>query len=184
MIDHFQREKRDEKEGKVSHHILDDYLTLLPHIHKTRRFKRFFDPARLKMYLIFPSEQTIETNLQVSGGVSHFYKGCMLYRKGNFEEAAISFKNSLLKDNKLYYESKFNLATSLFKLGVFNMAQKFFNELFVEIETERLAGYQFMGKDRRLYFNKAVCELQLGEYNEAIKTINAYTRPIKAVINS
>ena len=64
------------------------------------------------------------------------------------------------------------------------MAQKFFNELFVEIETERLAGYQFMGKDRRLYFNKAVCELQLGEYNEAIKTINAYTRPIKAVINS
>ena len=84
-----------------------------------------------------------------------------------------------MKDTTLYYESKFNLAACLFKLGEFRVALKFFSELFEEIESGRLSDYNFMGKDRRLYYNKAVCELQVGEYYQAIDTINSYMRPIK-----
>lgn len=38
---------------------------------------------------------------------------------------------------------------------------------------------KFEGKDRRLYYNKAVCELQMGRYDLCIITVNTYLKHIK-----
>lgn len=38
---------------------------------------------------------------------------------------------------------------------------------------------EFKGRDRRLFYNKAICELQMGKYEECLWTCNAYIRPIK-----
>ena len=37
----------------------------------------------------------------------------------------------------------------------------------------------FVGRDRRLYYNKALCELQMGQFDRAIKTCSEYLKPIK-----
>ena len=38
---------------------------------------------------------------------------------------------------------------------------------------------KFQGRDRRLYFNKALCELQIGLFDKAIATCKAYLKPVK-----
>lgn len=38
---------------------------------------------------------------------------------------------------------------------------------------------RFVGRDRRLYFNKALCELQMGLFDHAIATCKAYLKPVK-----
>ena len=40
---------------------------------------------------------------------------------------------------------------------------------------------QFYGRDRRLYYNKALCELQMGLFDQAISTCKQYLQPIKRV---
>ena len=41
---------------------------------------------------------------------------------------------------------------------------------------------RFEGRDRRLYFNKAVIELSMGHFDEAIKTCKFYIKPVKKVL--
>jgi len=36
----------------------------------------------------------------------------------------------------------------------------------------------FEGRDRRLFYNKAVCELQLGEFNLCVNTCETYLQPV------
>ena len=40
----------------------------------------------------------------------------------------------------------------------------------------------FDGRDRRLFYNKALCELQMGKYEDCLWTCNAYLRPIKDLL--
>ena len=42
----------------------------------------------------------------------------------------------------------------------------------------------FKGRDRRLFFNKALCELQMGHFDSAIATCRAYLDPIIKEKNS
>lgn len=42
-------------------------------------------------------------------------------------------------------------------------------------------GRRFVGRDRRLYFNKALCELQMGLFDQAIATCKSYLAPVKKV---
>ena len=47
---------------------------------------------------------------------------------------------------------------------------------------DRKAPYKrFVGRDRRLYFNKALCELQMGLFDDAIATCKQYLKPVKRV---
>ena len=55
LIESFTKQRREERKNKpVDGHILDDYISVLTYLHKTQRFKRFFDPIRLRMHLITP----------------------------------------------------------------------------------------------------------------------------------
>ena len=78
----------------------------------------------------------------------------------------------------LYYEAKFNLAASCFKHGQFGESLKIFGQLLTMVEKgdKRLS---FKGRDRRLYYNKALCELQMGFFDKAVKTCGEYLKPIK-----
>ena len=91
----------------------------------------------------------------------------------------------------LEYEARFNIAVCLFKMADSNKAHKIFKDLMTEQRkvTEiklrdnknkgksvaaaahakkdsvfKIADYvhRFTGRDRRLYFNKALCELYMG----------------------
>ena len=56
MIQNFEKKQKEKKEKKVTDgHILDDYISVLSYLHKTQRYKRFFDPIRLRMHLIAPN---------------------------------------------------------------------------------------------------------------------------------
>ena len=56
MIQNFEKKRKEKKEKKVvDGHILDDYISVLSYLHKTQRYKRFFDPIRLRMHLIAPN---------------------------------------------------------------------------------------------------------------------------------
>jgi hypothetical protein len=52
----------------------------------------------------------------------------------------------------------------MFKLGKFKEAHALFNNLLLS-GSETLRSY-----DRRLYYNKSICELQLGDYMGCIAT--------------
>ena len=59
MIQNFEKKQKEKKEKKVvDGHILDDYISVLSYLHKTQRYKRFFDPIRLRMHLIAPNLET------------------------------------------------------------------------------------------------------------------------------
>ena len=62
----------------------------------------------------------------------------------------------------------------MFKLGKFEDAHAIFNNLIVKEQESK-----FKGKDRRLYYNKAVCELQMGRYDLCILTANTNLKYIK-----
>jgi hypothetical protein len=42
----------------------------------------------------------------------------------------------------------------------------------------------FVGRDRRLFFNKALCELQMGKFDDCLRTCKNYRRPIKELLAS
>ena len=48
-------------------------------------------------------------------------------------------------------------------MGRFADAHAIFNNLIIKVSEEK-----FSGKDRRLYYNKSVCELQMGRYDLCI----------------
>jgi len=61
---------------------LDDYLNLIKNIRKSKDFEKYFDPIRLRMYLIYPIKFSHETV---------FMTGVRAYRKGDFLKAATFF---------------------------------------------------------------------------------------------
>jgi hypothetical protein len=78
-----------------------------------------------------------------------------------------------LQDNDpLWYESKFNLAASMFKCGDFAHALQIITLLYRAVATEQLP---FRGRDRRLYYNKALCEMQMGKYDDCIRTCKSFS---------
>ena len=96
----------------------------------------------------------------------------------------------------LEYEARFNIATCLFKLDDCLKAHYKFTELMNDqkraqnkntakqkekIPTEAYV-LRFKGKDRRLYYNKAVCELRMGQFEQTKKTCEAFLNPVKRVL--
>ena len=78
----------------------------------------------------------------------------------------------------MFYEAKFNLGACYFKHGKFQDAHRMFCQLMAMTERgDTRSG--FVGRDRRLYYNKALCELQMGQFDRAIKTCSEYLKPIK-----
>jgi tetratricopeptide (TPR) repeat protein len=140
--------------GNEKWQTLDDYLNLIKNIRKQKDFEKCFDPIRLRTYLIFPIKFNNETV---------FMTGVRAYRNGDFLKAASFFQKACEAEPHLLYESKFNQATSLFKLGRFPDAHAIFNNLLIKVSEEK-----FSGKDRRLYYNKSVCELQMGRFDLCI----------------
>ena len=43
--------------------------------------------------------------------------------------------------------------------------------------------FRFTGRDRRLYYNKALCELYMGQFEQTKKTCELFLRPVKRVID-
>ena len=55
LIESFTKKRKEDRKNRiVDGHILDDYISVLSYLHQTQRFKRFFDPIRLRMHLITP----------------------------------------------------------------------------------------------------------------------------------
>jgi len=96
--------------GNEKWQTLDDYLNLIKNIRKQKDFEKCFDPIRMRMYLIFPIKFKDETV---------FMTGVRAYRKGDYLKAANCFQQACEVESHLIYESKFNQATSLFKMGRF-----------------------------------------------------------------
>jgi hypothetical protein len=69
---------------------MDDYLLIMQHLDSTKRFKKFFDPLRLKTYIISPSEAVIQGNVAVVD--NDFVAGCRAYLNSDFELATKRFK--------------------------------------------------------------------------------------------
>ena len=57
--------------------------------------------------------------------------------------------------------------------------------MFTKIYRDMLAGkLQFKGRDRRLFYNKALCELQMGKYDDCLRTCKTYRKPIKELLKA
>ena len=83
--------KPTEKANKKKN-IFDDYLLILMNLPNTKRFQEFFDPLRLRMFLIKPSEDILYGRVPVANNPqNHFFHGCKFYLKGNFEQAVSTF---------------------------------------------------------------------------------------------
>ena len=170
------RRKKQEETLKDSWHkdkdewqTLDDYLTILQTIRHSRQFETTFDPIRLRMYLILPAQdQRVETQ---------FTLACRLYKKREYLKAAAVFERSAQQEPQLRYEAKFNQGTSLFKSGKFAESLIIFNNLLVDQQDTGRGG--FKGLDRRLYYNVSVCHLQMGNYEQCVKSCNHYLKHVK-----
>ena len=128
---------------------------------------RFDDPNFLKN----------QKSTSVDNFPTIFLAGCQMYKLAQYEKAAEHFKKILeSKDKQLYYETRFNLGACMFKMGEFKYALKQFALLMSESKNiveeqkmtkianevdggKRIPERKFVGRDRRLYFNKALCEL-------------------------
>ena len=62
----------------------------------------------------------------------------------------------------------------MFKVGHFQEAKILFTNLLLQENA------QFRGRDRRLFYNKAVCELQMGFYADCVQTIKSYLKHFKS----
>jgi len=57
------------------------------------------------------------------------------------------------------------------------------HQMFVKLYRDMQAGkLQFVGRDSRLFYNKALCELQMGKYDDCLRTCKAYRKPIKELL--
>ena len=76
LIQNYEKKQKEKKDKKVvDGHVLDDYISVLSYLHKTQRYKRFFDPIRLRMHLIAPNLNG-DDKPQVQGFSTHFLTGC------------------------------------------------------------------------------------------------------------
>ena len=62
------------------------------------------------------------------------------------------------KKASLFYEAKFNLGACYFKYGKFRESHAIFTKL-LDLQNIGDRRLPFEGRDRRLYYNKALCEL-------------------------
>jgi len=149
------------------------------------------------MMLIKPAAMDSPNYLDQTSSVSFpnmFLSGCHLYQQGHYERACECFRKVVEKNEKsLYYESRFNLGACLFKMAEFKQALLQFTTLLNEqkqaadkardsnsrTDLTKKVFRKFVGRDRRLYFNKALCELQMGLFDQAIATCKAYLKPVK-----
>jgi hypothetical protein len=99
--------------------------------------------------------------------------------RGDFNKATQSFQKVGNREEPFWYECQFNLATTRFKVADFLTAHTVFSKLMKEMTEGKL---HFIGRDRRLYFNKALCELQMGKFDDCVRTCNNFLRPIKQLI--
>ena len=175
MIEEYRKRRHKERENRVQdYHIMDNYIQVLTYLHQTNRFQTFFDPAKLKMMLIKPAsmEHPQFFNQGAGNGFNNtFLVGCHLYQQIQYKKAAECFRKVLDSNDKtLQYEVRFNMGACLFKMSEFKLALRQFtllmNEqkgLLVDLGTQNAehgtAARKFVGRDRRLYFNRALCEL-------------------------
>ena len=133
----------------------------------------------------------------VEGFPSTFLVGCHYFQQALYDKAKDNFTKIIASNNKtLYYEARFNMGACLFKMADFKQALKQFTQLMNEQKASSKASVsnfmskdlkqdqvfkQFYGRDRRLYYNKALCELQMGLFDQAITTCKQYIQPIKQV---
>jgi hypothetical protein len=170
----------DTNKRTGNYHIMDDYLIIMNNLRNTKRYKQFFDPLRLRMYLIQPSQQIINHSVPVAEDEkNYFLKGCRAYLQSDFQNATAHFRKIDDREDPFWYECQFNLATTRFKCGDFIIAHQMFVKLYREMQGGKL---QFVGRDRRLFYNKALCELQMGKYDDCLRTCKAYRKPIKELL--
>ena len=134
------------------------------------------------MYLIQPSQEIIDHSVSVAEDPQNFFlRGCRAYLLSDYANATVFFKKVEDHDDPYWYECQFNLATTRFKCGDFVTAHAMFTKIYREMQTGKLS---FKGRDRRLFYNKALCELQMGKYDDCLRTCKAYRRPIKELLSA
>jgi hypothetical protein len=84
LLDDYKKSMNTDKRTG-SYHIMDDYLIIMNNLKNTKRFKQFFDPLRLRTYLIQPSQKIIDHSVPVAEDEkNYFLRGCRAYLLSDF----------------------------------------------------------------------------------------------------
>ncbi|CDW86496.1 cyclic nucleotide-binding domain containing protein [Stylonychia lemnae] len=128
---------------------------------KVQEIEQFFDPLRLKLMIVPMSD--IPNQYTKQGSDFHFVKGFKLQQMKDHQGALNAYEDGIREYPESSYNCKFNKAVILFKLGLFKEALNIYRLILREDPL-----------DKRICYNKAICEIQNGMYSQAIYTIDSY----------
>mmetsp|Transcript_33709 Transcript_33709/g.32733 ORF Transcript_33709/g.32733 Transcript_33709/m.32733 type:complete len:185 (+) Transcript_33709:221-775(+) len=128
-----------------------------------KEIDRYFDPMRLKLIQI-PLSDVPNQDSKI-GADYHFIQGLKSMLKRDYGLALNSFDRGIQEQPRNSFNCKFNKGVVLFKLGLFQEALLIYREL---SKIDRL--------DKRVAFNRAVCEIQNGRYKHCIKKIDKFLK--------
>eukprot|EP00347_Sterkiella_histriomuscorum_P011112 403373711 len=133
---------------------------------RVQDIEQFFDPLRLKLMMVPLSD--IPNQFTKQGSDFHFIKGIKLQLMKELQAALNSYEEGILQYPQSSFNCKFNKGVILFKLGMFKEALRIYQQI---VREEPL--------DKRIAYNKSLCEIQIGLYSQAIFTIDSYVNNFK-----